>query len=305
MSFEALRTALVPARPCATLRHAMSDPHAEYRARQEALWNVGALAWRRWWSRFEAGAADLSERLVRAARVAPDMRVLDLCTGLGEPALHVARAVGPRGLVVGADLARPMLRFARERAQENALANLRLAQMEGEHLAFAAQSFDAATFRWGPMLMDDPVRCLAEVRRVLKPLAHLGVSVWGTGKEVPFIALAGAVAEEVGGIAKPPPGTPGPLRMGRAGELESALAAAGFGEVRCEPVDVVMSYASAREFVEFTCDVSTTLRTTLEEKGAKVRDAVWSELERRAQPYADASGRVRFVNRTWCAAARA
>lgn len=283
----------------------MSEAHAEYRARQEAQWNVAAAAWMRWWARFEEGASGLSARLVELARVAPGMRVLDLCTGLGEPALHVARRVGPAGTVLGADLARPMLGFARERGREAGLANLRLAQMEGEHLALPAHAFDAATWRWGPMLMDDPLVALREVRRVLKPGAFLGVSVWGTGKQVPFIALAGTVAEEVGGIAKPPPGTPGPLRMGRAGDLESALAAAGYGDVRGEAFEVRMRFASAREYVEYTREVSTTLRRTLEQKEAGLREAVWRELERRAAGFADASGRVEFVNRAWCAGARA
>jgi SAM-dependent methyltransferase len=281
------------------------NPHAEYRARQRELWALGAAAWKRWWAPFEAGANELSERIVRAAGVGSGMRVLDLCTGLGEPALRVARKVGPQGRVVGADLSRAMLELARERACEAGIANVRFAEMEGERLAFAAHTFDAATFRWGPMLMDDPVACLKEVRRILKPGAHLGVSVWGTGKEVPFIALAGAVAEEIGGVPKPPPGAPGPLRMGRAGELEAALAAAGFADAQCEAVEVVMQFASAAEFVEFTREVSTTLRRTLEGSSAAIRDAVWKELGLRAASFADSSGRVRFVNRAWCAGARA
>jgi SAM-dependent methyltransferase len=280
-------------------------PHAEYRARQREAWAIGAAAWKRWWAPFEAGAERLSERIVHVAGVEPGMRVLDLCTGLGEPALRVARAVGARGSVVGADLARPMLEFARERASAAGLANVRFAEMEGEQLAFASHSFDAATFRWGPMLLDDPVAGLKEVRRVLKPGAHLGVSVWGTGKEVPFIALAGEVAEEVGMIPKPPPGTPGPLRMGRAGELEAALTAAGFTYVHREEVEVRMQFASAAEYVDFTREVSTTLRRTLEGSSAAVRDAVWKELGARAAKHADSSGRVLFVNRAWCAGARA
>jgi len=282
-----------------------SDPHEEYRARQRQMWAISAQAWMRWWPSFEEGARDLSARIVRAAGVEPGMRVLDLCTGLGEPALRVARTVGAQGRVVGADLSRQMLEFASARAREAGLANLRFAETEGERLAFAAQSFDAATFRWGPMLMDDPVACLEEVRRVLKSGARLGVSVWGTGKEVPFISIAGAVAEEVGGIPKPPPGTPGPLRMGQAGELESALAAAGFGDVRCESVQVRMEFASVAVFVDFTREVSTTLRKTLESSTPELRDAVWKELGVRAAKYADSSGRVRFDNRAWCAGARA
>jgi SAM-dependent methyltransferase len=233
------------------------------------------------------------------------MRVLDLCTGLGEPALRVARAVGAQGRVVGADLSRQMLEFASARAREAGLANLRFVETEGERRCFAARSFDAATFRWGPMLMDQPVACLAELRRVLEPGARLGVSVWCTGKEVPFIAIAGAVAEEVGGIPKPPPGTPGPLRMGRAGELEESLEAAGFTDVRCEPVEVRMEFASAAQFVDFTREVSTTLRKTLEDRTPEVREAVWKELGVRAAKYADSTGRVRFDNRAWCAGARA
>lgn len=283
----------------------MSDPHVEYRDKQRAQWAIAAAAWMRWWSHFEAGAGALSERLVREAGVAPGMRVLDLCTGLGEPALRVARLVGAQGRVVGADLSREMLQFARARAAEQGLANLHLVECEGEHLAFVAHSFDAATFRWGPMLMNDPVRGLAEVRRVLKPGAQLGVSVWGTGREVPFISVAGMVAEEIGGVPKPPPGTPGPLRMGREGELETALAAAGFKDVRCEAFEVLMSFASPQEYVEYTRDASTSLRKALEEKPASAREAVWRELERRAADFAEASGKVKFVNRTWCASARA
>jgi enediyne biosynthesis protein CalE5 len=280
-------------------------PHEEYRANQRAQWAIGAAAWKKWWKPFERGADTLSARIVQAAAVAPGMRVLDLSTGLGEPALRVARAVGASGRVVGADLSRAMLEYARQHAREQSLANVRFVELEGEHLAFGAHAFDAATFRWGPMLMDDPVACLKELRRVLKPGARLGTSVWGTGKEVPFIALSGLVAEEVAGIERPPPGTPGPLRMGRPGELEEALAAAGFTDVRCEEVEVVMSFASPREFADFTREVSTVLRRKLEDRPADVRERVWSEIEKRTGAFANAQGAVQFKNRTWCAGARA
>jgi hypothetical protein len=58
-------------------------------------------------------------------------------------------------------------------------------------------------------------------------------------------------------------------------------------------------------FVDFTREVSTTLRKTLESSTPELREAVWKELGVRAAKYADSSGRVRFDNRAWCAGARA
>src|SRR5437870_9968950 len=40
-------------------------------------------------------------RLIELAAIRPGMWVLDVATGPGEPALTIARRVGPRGLVAG------------------------------------------------------------------------------------------------------------------------------------------------------------------------------------------------------------
>jgi|694.fasta_scaffold05292_3 SAM-dependent methyltransferase len=285
--------------------HPMSQAgqsRAEYLTRMRAAWNESAHAWRRHWPIFEAGAGALSQRLVELARLQPGMRVLDLSTGLGEPALRVAQRIGPDGRVVAVDLVESMLHHAEQRAAAAGLSNLRCSAMEVEALALADQSFDAATFRWGPMLLHDPVLGLREVHRVLKPGAWLATSVWGTGRDVPFIALPGQVAEEELGLERPAPGTPGPLRMGRAGELTEALAAAGFEAIHVERFEVRMVFPSAQAFVQFHMELASQLRAHLEHR-PQARERFAQALEARVQPFCR-GGPLVFENLAYAAAAR-
>jgi ubiquinone/menaquinone biosynthesis C-methylase UbiE len=67
-------------------------------------------AYDRWvgrWSRLFVPA------VISAAEVMPGSRVLDVSTGTGEAALMALPAVGPSGVVIGADIAPAMLEGAR------------------------------------------------------------------------------------------------------------------------------------------------------------------------------------------------
>ena len=69
------------------------DP-AQYKARQIQTWDSVAAAWGRWWQTIEKGFQSLSDHMVAEAGIQPGHRVLDVATGIGEPALTAARAVG-------------------------------------------------------------------------------------------------------------------------------------------------------------------------------------------------------------------
>src|SRR5690242_8122281 len=66
--------------------------------------------------------------LVRAAGIAPGMRVLDLGTGLGHVAFDLAETVGERGSVLGVDQAAPLLDVADRRRAVRDVRNLRFTQ---------------------------------------------------------------------------------------------------------------------------------------------------------------------------------
>ena len=49
-----------------------------------------AAGWKEWWETFEIAAQKVSDRLVEVADIKPGQKVLDIGTGIGEPAVTVA-----------------------------------------------------------------------------------------------------------------------------------------------------------------------------------------------------------------------
>jgi SAM-dependent methyltransferase len=113
--------------------------------------------------------------LLRAARLAPGMRVLDIATGTGIAAEAAAQAVGPSGHVAAADVSQAMVERARERL--GGLRNVSFAVEDGQRLTPTGESFDAVLCNMGLMYFPDPARGLAEFRRVLRPVGRAAVSV--------------------------------------------------------------------------------------------------------------------------------
>src|SRR5215831_3538513 len=132
-----------------------------FKAEQSTQWSAVAQGWRRRWTTFEQGAQPLSDRLVELARIAPEQRVLDVATGIGEPALTAARRVGPAGSVMAIDQAPQMLAVARERIEAAGVENIEFVEGDAETLVFEPASFDAVVSRWGMLFFQDPVGALA------------------------------------------------------------------------------------------------------------------------------------------------
>ena len=113
--------------------------------------------------------------LLRAVRLAPVMRVLDIATGTGLSAEATLAAVGSTGHVTAADISPAMVGKARERLGK--APNVSVAVEDGQALSFPDESFDAVLCNLGLMFFPDPVRGLSEFRRVLRPGACAAVSV--------------------------------------------------------------------------------------------------------------------------------
>lgn len=113
--------------------------------------------------------------LLKAAHVAPGMRVLDIAAGTGLVAEAALAAVGMSGRVTAADISPAMLGRARERL--GGVPNASVVVEDGQALSFPDESFDTVLCGLGLMFFPDPARGLSEFRRVLRPGGHAAVSV--------------------------------------------------------------------------------------------------------------------------------
>jgi len=104
-------------------------------------------------------------KTVAAMRLSADAHVLELGPGPGFFSPHIVGSV-PRGRVVLADLQDEMLSLARDRVGTT---NVGFVQSDAMALPFASATFDAVFVATMLGEVPDPARCLAELRRVLRP----------------------------------------------------------------------------------------------------------------------------------------
>jgi SAM-dependent methyltransferase len=198
--------------------------------------------------------APVSERMLDLAELRPGMRVLDLATGRGEPAVRAAHRVGPTGAVLGVDLSGELLQMARERAAREGLSNLDLRAVNAESLeGVPTAHFHATLARWGLMYLDSPVAALSAARRAMVPRGVLVAAVWAEPERVPYFTLPRRV---LGRYLSLPPidlEAPGTFRYADAGRLHRDFAAAGFTIEHVEEREVaVMEAETGAELVAWT-----------------------------------------------------
>jgi len=239
-------------------------------------WAIRAPAWNQWAERVEKMARRFNEPLIEAADITPGMRVLDLASGAGEPALTIARTVGAEGQVTATDLLDDMLEGTRRRAHEAELSQLTCEVADMEALGFENDRFDRVTCRFGIMFVPDPVKALREALRVLKPGGRTAWMVWGPMADITLFTV---IQQEVRAFLDLPPAPDLPqFRFGENGLLASVLTEAGFTEVEERAFKFDASPAVGSKFWEANVEMS--FAEELAGLGPQRRAALDEQIER-------------------------
>jgi cyclopropane fatty-acyl-phospholipid synthase-like methyltransferase len=129
-----------------------------------------------WAKSFDDPARDAWQKpheVIRALALAPDATVADIGSGTGYFAVRLAHAV-PRGMVIGVDASRDMVRYLNERAKRDGLANLS-SQMGGASDPRLAVPVDLVLMVDTYHHIGSREKYFTRVRQALKPGGRLAI----------------------------------------------------------------------------------------------------------------------------------
>src|SRR5438445_2047289 len=149
-------------------------------------------AWRKWHAHIAAFTRGATEAILETAQLRPGLRVLDLASGVGDPALSIAAKIAPSGRVTATDLGPGMISLAEELAHKRGLTNIEFREASAESLPFENESYDVLTCRFGIMFFPDLPRALRECLRVLKPCGRAAFVFWGK-IDKPFYTITAGI----------------------------------------------------------------------------------------------------------------
>lgn len=270
---------------------------------QRIQWDGVAAGWEKWWETLEKMSQGVTDKLIQMADVKPDQNVLDIATGIGEPALTVARKVGDNGSVIATDQSPKMLSLARRRADAAGITNVTFLEIDAENMDFEEDDFDAVVCRWGLMFMPNLDTVLSSIRRFITPGGKFATSVWDLPVRIPFFSLAVHILQEMFQVPPPPPGTPTVSGLAD-GVIEEKMAKAGFKNIQTVSLTLNFEMEAADDYVQLMKDIAAPLNAMLANQTPEQRDSFWKTLaDTAAQKYPGSKGGVLIPSVSLCVSA--
>jgi len=106
--------------------------------------------------------------LVNLSNSKNGMKILDCATGTGDIAIKFRKHLGDECSVTGMDFCEDMLKIARNKAFNQGV-NIIFESGDVLNLKYQDNEFDISSIAFGIRNVQDPVRCLKEMARVVKP----------------------------------------------------------------------------------------------------------------------------------------
>jgi SAM-dependent methyltransferase len=229
---------------------------------QQQMWTAGD------YGRVGTTLVLMGELLCEAADLRAGWRVLDVATGSGNTALSAARR---HCRVSGIDYVPELLEQARARAAAERL-DVEFTTGDAEQIPFPDRSFDAVLSTIGVMFAPDHARAAAELVRVARPGATIGLTAWTPD------GFVGEMFALYARYVPAPPGLPSPLLWGTEAHLRHLFGDA-LRTLRTTLRSQVFRYPSPASYVEFYRTwFGPTMRTFAALDGAG-RTALASEFE--------------------------
>ena len=286
----------------------------QFKTEQRQRWDSVAEGWKEWWQTVEVAAQKVSDRLVELAEIKCGQKVLDIATGIGEPAITAARKlagsgnnIDGTGYVLATDVSTQMLTIAKQRAAELGLQGIiEFKEADAEMLELSDSTFDAVLCRWGLMFMPNLNNTLSRILRALLPGGRLACAVWAEASKVPFISFPMNIVMHELNVPPPPLGAPGPFALADISILQNSLSKVGFTNIQYERLNVTFEFPKVEDYVNYTKDIGSTIKIMLSKESVERQEEIWdmvTEQVRNNYPAVNNQQPVRIDNECICISA--
>ncbi|MGA8563268.1 MAG: class I SAM-dependent methyltransferase [Nitrososphaeraceae archaeon] len=276
------------------------DPK-QYKETQRHNWDSVAHGWEKWWRTIEIGTVKVSRRLIELASIKVGSKVLDISTGIGEPAITAAREVGNTGQVLATDISSEMLSIAKQRAINTGLQHV-IAVKQGDTgtIELPNSTFNAALCRFGLMFLPDLDTALLNIYGSLVNGGRFAAAVWASPeKDSLFTSTMNTVMKETR-TSPPPAEAPGPFSLSDESLLRNYFVNTGFKDVTIERMTVTFDFGSSEAYSSFVYETAGPLQEMLSNESPERRQKILEAVSESARKFVDNSGTVKFSNDAIC-----
>lgn len=223
--------------------------------------------------------APLARDLIDVASLRPGERVVDVACGTGVVTRLAAQQVGDDGSVAGVDVNPGMLAVARACAPEGS--SIDWYETGAEAMPLPDGAFDVVLCQLGLQFVQDKVKALREMRRILAPGGRIVANVPGPVPPM-FAELADALAKHIAPMCAG--GVKVVFSLFDEKELRRLLNDAGFEEIRIRRTQKALALPPPEEFL-WQYIYSTPLAGPVAEAGDDQRTALAEEVVDRWQSH--------------------
>lgn len=228
--------------------------------------------------------------------------ILDVGCGAGALTLAAAERAGTQANCVGIDISAPLVSLAKTRASSAGRPDLTFRVADAQVAAFEPESFDAILSRFGVMFFDDPVAAFGNLHRATRPGGRLRFAAWRAPSENAFMGVAKRAIGHLVDFPAYEPDAPGQFGFAHRDRVAVLLAAAGWQNVRLDPVDVPCGFPA--ETLPAYATRMGPLGALWEDIDARKRAEIEALLRDAYRPY-EHEGEIRFTASCWLADATA
>ncbi|MDQ3983979.1 MAG: methyltransferase domain-containing protein [Thermoproteota archaeon] len=271
--------------------HDSEDEEYKKRSQQRQSWDNVARGWQKWWKTFEKDAQKVNERLIELAEIKQGDRIIDIATGIGEPAITAAKKVGIEGYVLATDISPQMLAIAKERTVSLGLQNIvEFKEVDAEKILDLQQlqqqplsPFAAVLCRWGLMFFPNLASTLSNIYKILSSGGRIAAAVWSEPAKVPKLYTAIDIVTQKLGISSTTayahyPEILSPFSLANINIVNNALVEAGFKDIHTEYLNITFEFLSAEDYTDFAKQIIAPIHNLLANETENRKEEIWKAI---------------------------